>query len=200
VWAEHVPGKSINFAQHLAAKFTLKSATKYDFIPDSYPFARTIPESDGANPEPGQLLLALVGFVSHKDGDSKKFLLKHLEGEETFPVGDNIAALLDGKTSENKILINLGKMEAAAQGEKKANLKLDGDGSNKEWVKPLTKRGKINEDGVTVKSKKGNAGSDLGVLDTDAPVFILGEIDTEYAIESGVKTGFIPKTKVKDLA
>lgn len=199
VWAEHDDAKYIQFAQHLAANYTVKSATKFNFIPASHDFGTTVPEASGAHPAPGQLLLALIGYVSHKDAECKKFLLKYLEGLDTFPQVPDVNALLDGKTSENRVLRDLGKMGEAVAGEKHANLKLDGDGSNKEWVSALTKKGKISEDAVVVKSNKGGLGTNLATLNTDAQIFILGEVGLYYAIESGTKTGFVPKAKVKDV-
>ena len=142
VWMKHETAKRADFMTTLAA---FDCQTIEDFL--DVPFvtadlAALLPISP--TPTREQLLLAFrVIATDDTQAEAKAFLLNAVgTGNTRFPAALGVGAILAGRPDENTILEKLGlaaggAAAAATTDDRKANLDLDGDGTNETYVEPL---------------------------------------------------------------
>jgi Domain of unknown function (DUF4157) len=188
---------------HLEAKFTCNTAKKYvdvTYLDNNsfFPFLLAGP------PTKGKLMLALIGYDDSAQADCEAYLLSQLVGD-VFPAALGANALLDHLSTEDEILIKLGKKSAppkvgsssvvVASG-KDANLPLKGAAQNTEWVQSVTVNGESQADGVNVYQEQAHT-TVVGTLKKGQRVHILGNLTNDWAIEFSYTSG---KTKTRGTA
>ncbi|MBW2661998.1 MAG: DUF4157 domain-containing protein [Deltaproteobacteria bacterium] len=203
------------FVDHLGTEFNCADADK--FVDTSYMAPKMSAVLAGGGSQIGKLKLALLGVHQNKNADCKQYLVGLLYSQVSPLTKDkfdpllNIDALLGGVSTEDNILINIGKKQAPVLEQedeldldigadaKSGNITLEGDDRNKYYIESITKKGIISKSSQATAYRKPDTASDsAGLLDKDAPVSVIGANYDWWAIEftyasARVGTAFIPK-------
>ena len=190
---KHREDKKNELLEHLGT-FKYRMVKKYTFLEiDELDLDPLLPASDAKSPSHGQLLLALMAIKKER---GKSFLLEHLDGSDSFPAKAKLEEVLDGYASENRVMMFIGKTEASGEDGKKANLQLEGDTTNKMYVTPMTRRGRVSHPVVIIRPKPMKKPGFLGELTKNQEVHILGKTAQWYAVEHEDKVGFVQQQYV----
>ena len=162
----------------------------------------------------GQLIMALLGVMDSNQADCKSYLISELNAKDRFDPSKNITAKLAGLSTEDNILIKIGKMSAppsksgslvpvsSSSSSKVANVRLGADTENKEYVRSVTYQGTIQASKEAAVFEKADIGSKkLTPLKNGTTVDIIGSIDTWWAIaytnSKNLGTAFVQQSDVK---
>jgi hypothetical protein len=131
----------------------------------------------------------LIGFwkINHDAGDAtaKAFLLDIVDQPaKRFPPALNVGDILRGRPPESVILDKIGLGPGKTTGATKANLDVDGDGTNETYVEPLPgKTGTIMTATATVFQKPDSFATTLSPkLVKGASVDVFGQSNGFYAV------------------
>ncbi|SDU58396.1 eCIS core domain-containing protein [Desulfobacula phenolica] len=207
------------FVDQLGTHFDCSTAEEFVDIPYIATKIPAMLASGGS--DKGKLTLALLGVIKENQAACRKFLTDRLDDQDpplskdAFDPGDGVNALLNGLSTEDDILIKIGKKQAPVldigadidldrgPDTRTGNIKLEGDASNKHYIDSVTKKGKIKKDPNTKAYKKPDKGSgEAGELAKNAEVFIVGTNYDWWAIEytyvgDRVGTAFIEKGDIE---
>ena len=191
VYMRHDDTKVANFLTTLAS-FDCQSAADFLDAPFITPvLAKVLP--DTTTPTREQLLVAFrVLDTDNTQADAKAFLLKAVgAGNRRFPAALGVDAILNGRPSQQVILQKLGLVPddsgsaVAAGGDQKANLDLDGDGTNETYVEPLPGvRGHSPRGRVPTYARPDTASAFVRNLWRTQPLYVVGQVGDFYAIQN----------------
>jgi hypothetical protein len=192
-WMTMDPGNAglkTSFLAHLSTNFNCHSAKKYvdiDYLDKKGHFKDLLSGAASS----GKLILALLGVNKSNQADCKAYVISQLNATDTFDGALKVNTLLAGISTENDILIKIGKKTAptsssvsSAPATKNANLTTLGETKNKVYVDSVTKKGKISKvpeaDTYTLPDI---TSTKLSKVTKDTDVFIIGSVDAFWAIE-----------------
>jgi hypothetical protein len=192
-------GLKTSFLNHLEANYNCHSAKKFVDIDYLDKKGHMTDLLSGAA-SPGKLILALLGVNKSNQADCKKYVISQVNATDTFDAALKVNSLLGGISTENEILIKIGKKTApssvsvsSAPASKNANLVPMGETKNKVYVDSVSKKGKISKvpeaETFTLPDKTSKK---LDNVTKDTDVFIIGSADSFWAIEYKTKDA-IPK-------
>jgi hypothetical protein len=203
-------GIKTSFLNHLETNYNCHSAKKFVDI-DYLDKKGHLTNLFSGAASPGKLILALLGVNQSNQADCKKYVTSQVNASDTFDAALKVNSLLGGISTENEILIKIGKKTAptsvssvSAPATKKANVVPMGETKNKVYVDSVSRKGKISKSPeAETFTLPDNTSKKLDKVTQNTDVFIIGSVDSFWAIEYKTKdatpkagTAFVEKSDI----